>query len=197
MAAQSACLIRYIEPYTYFASAFALGTLGLCAIVAVIVLTFFKNRFFCTNICPVGALLGLISKLSLNKIYIQKDTCVSCGNCEKVCPSGCINYKEKDIDNETCIRCLKCLEACPKGGIKFSKKPKEQVKFSLNRRKAVIGAAALALFDTMVKAGIEIKDKAVQKFKDVIYPPEHKAMKGLLTLVITVIFVYKIAQIKL
>ena len=171
LAAQSACLIRYIEPYTYFASAFALGTLGLCAIVAVIVLTFFKNRFFCTNICPVGALLGLISKLSLNKIYIQKDTCVSCGNCEKVCPSGCINYKEKDIDNETCIRCLKCLEACPKGGIKFSKKPKEQVKFSLNRRKAVIGAAALALFGTMVKAGIEIKDRVVQKIKDVILPP--------------------------
>lgn len=132
-----------------------LGALGLFYPVKL------KNRFFCTNICPVGALLGLISKLSMNKIYIQKDTCVSCGNCEKVCPSGCINYKEKDIDNETCIRCLKCLETCPKGGIKFSKKPKEQVKFSLNRRKAVIGAAALALFDTMVKAGIEIKDKAV------------------------------------
>ena len=96
---------------------------------------------------------------------------MSCGNCEKVCPSGCINYKEKDIDNETCIRCLKCLEACPKGGIKFSKKPKEQVKFSLNRRKAVIGAAALALFGVIIKAGIEIKDRVVQKIKDVILPP--------------------------
>ncbi len=171
LVAGSVYLLRYIEPYTYFGSAFSLCALGGAALAAVIVLTFFKNRFFCTNICPVGALLGLISKLSLNKIYIQKDTCVSCGNCEKVCPSGCINYKEKDIDNETCIRCLKCLEACPKGGIKFSKKPKEQVKFSLNRRKAVIGAAALALFGVMIKAGIEIKDRAVQKIKDVILPP--------------------------
>lgn len=171
LAAQSACLIRYIEPYTYFASAFALGTLGLCAIVAVIVLTFFKNRFFCTNICPVGALLGLISKISLNKIYIKKDDCVMCGSCERNCPSGCINSREKDVDNVTCIKCLKCLEVCPKDSIKFARKPKEQLKFSPKRREIITGAAALALFGVMIKAGIEIKDRVVQKIKDVILPP--------------------------
>ena len=72
LVAGSVYLLRYIEPYTYFGSAFSLCALGGAALAAVIVLTFFKNRFFCTNICPVGALLGLISKISLNKICYDK-----------------------------------------------------------------------------------------------------------------------------
>lgn len=171
LVAGSVYLLRYIEPYTYFGSAFSLCALGGAALAAVIVLTFFKNRFFCTNICPVGALLGLISKISLNKIYIKKDDCVMCGSCERNCPSGCINSREKDVDNVTCIKCLKCLEVCPKDSIKFARKLKEQLKFSPKRREIITGAAALALFGVMIKAGIEIKDRAVQKIKDVILPP--------------------------
>lgn len=72
LAGGSAIALRYIEPYTYFGSAFTLSVTGLSAIVVILILTFFKNRFFCVNICPAGTILGLISKFSLNKIYIKK-----------------------------------------------------------------------------------------------------------------------------
>lgn len=167
----SVVLLRYIEPYTLFGSALTLSVLGLIAAVAVIILVFFKNRFFCTNICPVGALLGLISKISLNKIYINQLSCVSCGMCERNCPSGCINSKEKSVDNETCVKCLKCLSVCPKNGIKIGKEQKNNdAKFSLKRRQLIIGTAVVALFGGMVKAGMVLKDKVVEKIKDVILP---------------------------
>jgi len=170
LAGGSAVALRFIEPYTLFGSAVSVSVLGLVAVFAVLAIVFFKNRFFCTNICPVGAVLGLISKFSLNKICINQSACVSCGMCEKNCPSGCINSKEKIVDNETCVKCLKCLSVCPKGGISLGKEPKKEVKFSPKRRQIIIGAAALAVFGGMVKAGLVLKDKIVEKLKDVILP---------------------------
>ncbi len=166
----SALILRYIEPYTYFGSAFTLSALGITALLAVLVLVIFKNRFFCTNICPVGVILGLISKVSLYKIFIAEG-CLSCGMCERNCLSGCINLKEKTVDNETCIKCLKCLSVCPKGSIKYGIKSKQDTKFSLKRRELIISASALVVFGGMIKAGAVFKDKIVKKFKDIILPP--------------------------
>ena len=166
----SAVLLRFLEPYTLFGSAITASIVGLVAVFAVLAIVFFKNRFFCTNICPVGAVLGIISKISLKKININKEECVSCGMCERNCPSGCINSKEKFVDNETCVKCLKCLQICPKGAINFGKAPKAEEKFSLKRRQLIIGAAAIAVFGGMIKAGIILKDKIAEKLKDIILP---------------------------
>lgn len=161
--------IRYVEPYSLFGAAQTLSVTGIAAIVLVIAAIFVKDRIFCTNFCPVGTILGLISKVSPNKIYIS-DICVSCGMCERNCPSGCINSREKTVDNETCIKCLKCLSVCPQGGIKYGIQPAKKIKFSLKRRQLIIAGAALAVFGGMIKAGIELKDKVVEKLKDVILP---------------------------
>lgn len=167
----SALLIRYIDPYTIFGSAVSLSVFGLVLTFAVLALVFFKNRFFCTNICPVGAVLGLLSKISVNKIYIDKETCASCGLCAKDCPSGCINQKEKSVDNETCVKCLKCFKSCPKGGIKFGRQPKSEVKFSLKRREIILTASTLVVLGTALKAGVEIGKNFAKKVRDIILPP--------------------------
>ena len=167
--AGSACVIRYIEPYTAFSSAMSRSIFGLVLIVFTLIAVLISDRIFCTNFCPVGTVLGLISKISLNKIYISNE-CSSCGLCEKNCPAGCINSKEKSVDNETCIKCLKCITICPKNALKYGIKPKEEIKFSLKRRRIIIASTAAALFGIMVKAGLEIKDKIAEKVKDVILP---------------------------
>ena len=166
----SAVAVRYLDPYTVFGSAFSISTAGLIGLAVVIAAVIVKNRIFCTNLCPVGTVLGLISKISLAKIYITKDFCVSCGQCERNCPSGCINSKEKTVDNETCIKCLKCLDVCPKGGMKYGIEPKKEIKFNIERRRLLIAGTAFALFGAMLKAGIELKDKVTEKLKDVILP---------------------------
>ena len=66
---------------------------------------------------------------------------------------------------------MKCLEVCPKNGIKYGIKPKNNRSFSIKRRELIISAGVLALFGCMIKAGIEIKSKIAEKFKDIILPP--------------------------
>lgn len=164
----TAVVIRYVDPYSVFGSTMSLTLSGLVVLGIAVLAVILKDRIFCTDFCPVGTVLGLISKVSLCKIYIE-DICISCGTCEHNCPSGCINSKEKTVDNETCIKCLKCLSVCPKSGIKYAI-PEKRVKFNPKRRDFIISAAALAVFGGMIKAGIEIKDKIVERVKDVILP---------------------------
>ncbi len=167
----SAIIIRYIEPYTYFASALTLSVIGLIAAIAVIVLSIFKNRYFCTNICPVGCILGLLSKISLLKVYIKENECLSCGMCERNCPAGCIEVDDAKVDNETCLKCFKCLGQCPKNAITYGIKPKQEVKFSPKRRELITFGAAMVILAGAVKAGFEIGKTAAEKIKNVILPP--------------------------
>ena len=162
----SALLIRYIDPYTVFGSAISLSIFGIIFTLTVLALVFFKNRFFCTNICPVGTVLGLISKFSVNKIYMDEN-CVKCGMCANNCPSRCIDHKEKIIDNETCVKCLKCLSICPKGAIKYGIQP---IKFNAKRRDFVWGMGALALLGAGYAVGINFAKNIAKKVKDIILP---------------------------
>ncbi len=160
LVAGCAVIIRYIDPYSVFGSAFSLSLFGIVFCFAILILVLFKNRFFCTNICPVGAILGLISKFSINKIYIDSKKCVSCSMCANSCPSGCIDYKEKNIDNETCIKCLKCLSVCKKSAIKFGFQP---VKFNPKRRDFMYGAGALAFLAAGYAIGLNFTKNIAKK----------------------------------
>ena len=124
----SAVIIRYLEPYTIFGASSTPCLYGRIIGLVILLLVFFKNRFFCTNICPVGACLGLISKLTFNKIYMKEDVCVSCGKCERNCPAGCINSKEKFVENETCVKCLRCVSICPKNAMVYGRNLKKEIK---------------------------------------------------------------------
>lgn len=162
--AGSAVLIRYIDPYTIFGSFISLSLFGFIISVIVFILVFFKNRFFCSNVCPVGAILGLISKFSINKIYIS-DECVSCKMCEKNCPTGAI--KVPDVNNAICIKCLKCISICPKGAIKPGAK---KVQFNPKRRDFLYISAAIAFVGAGWALGINFAKNTAKKVKNIILP---------------------------
>lgn len=85
----------------------------------VVLYSYNKGRFFCNSLCPVGTFLGFISKFSLFKIAINKETCVSCGVCETVCKSECIDTKSEFIDFTRCVSCFNCFDVCPTLGLKY------------------------------------------------------------------------------
>ncbi|MCL2025721.1 MAG: 4Fe-4S dicluster domain-containing protein [Leptospirales bacterium] len=80
-----------------------------------------KGRLYCNSVCPVGTLLGLISKVSFFKINISKDGCIHCGNCETVCKSSCIKHDDNYVDFSRCVSCFNCLDVCPNSSIQFKK----------------------------------------------------------------------------
>ncbi|MFO1433974.1 MAG: 4Fe-4S binding protein [Candidatus Competibacteraceae bacterium] len=78
-----------------------------------------KGRLYCNTLCPVGALLGLVSRFSVFKIKIDKAACTVCAKCSINCKAHCIRLKTKEIDFSRCVACFDCIEVCPGLGIGY------------------------------------------------------------------------------
>ncbi|MFC2140545.1 4Fe-4S dicluster domain-containing protein [Candidatus Auribacterota bacterium] len=83
-------------------------------------LSFFYGRLYCNKICPVGAILRLISHFSLFKIKIKQEKCINCQLCEKSCRAQCIDSSKVKIDSSRCVLCFDCFKACPQILISYS-----------------------------------------------------------------------------
>ena len=77
-------------------------------------------RPFCQYLCPLGAMYGWFNRFSLVQIYWEKEGCISCMACKKVCP---VNLEPEKISvSGECIKCGKCVGACPTECIGFGRK---------------------------------------------------------------------------
>ena len=76
------------------------ATFGVAAITLVVVgvLAWKHGRTWCNTICPVGSVLGFLSRFSVFAPVIDTDKCRNCGLCGKQCKASCINMKEHKID---------------------------------------------------------------------------------------------------
>lgn len=86
----------------------------LVVIVTLVLLSFFFRNPFCRFLCPYGALLGLLSRLSPVKVERLESACISCGGCNKACPSHIDVMHKQRVCSEECIGCLRCVSSCPK-----------------------------------------------------------------------------------
>jgi ferredoxin len=84
-------------------------------------MAYFHRRLYCNTICPVGALLGWMSKFSFYKIAIDENACIGCKKCEQVCKGGCIDKKAKTVDFTRCVSCYNCFSVCPTEGLVFER----------------------------------------------------------------------------
>lgn len=80
-------------------------------------------RFFCKTLCPLGVIYGLLNKISIYHLKINKHECVDCGKCSKVCKMD-VNPL-KNPNSVECIRCGECAAACPTHAIHLGFKQKE------------------------------------------------------------------------
>jgi len=73
------------------------------------------NRAFCKYICPITSFLKPASYFAFIRIKNDKDKCVSCDKCKKVCPMNVdmTDNARKRINGTECILCLNCVNECP------------------------------------------------------------------------------------
>ena len=119
-----AWLAERADSYAFYSTEVWLKSLPVFIIAAatfviIFILAWKNGRTYCNTVCPVGTVLGFISKFSLFRPVIDTEKCRNCGLCGRQCKASCINMKEHEIDYSRCVACFDCLETCNEGAIKY------------------------------------------------------------------------------
>jgi polyferredoxin len=132
----------------YFKDTVLFGTIS----VSVLALNLFAPRFWCRYLCPLGGMLGLLSRAALFRRDVS-EPCKGCALCTSACPTGTINpEKNYASDPAECTMCMECLEPCPRSLIRFTRgfSLAEGQEYDPDRRQALttfgMTIIALALF---------------------------------------------------
>jgi MauM/NapG family ferredoxin protein len=89
-------------------------------LVGIVLLDLLAERFWCRYLCPLGGLLGVLSKAALVQREVGSE-CKQCDLCARVCPTGTIQpSKGYASDPGECTMCVECLESCPGADVQFS-----------------------------------------------------------------------------
>ena len=72
-------------------------------------------RFFCRTLCPLGAIYGLLNKISIYHLEVDKEKCINCKKCAAICKMEIDPVKTPN--STECIRCGECTHICSKNAI--------------------------------------------------------------------------------
>lgn len=186
-----AYLAERVDSYAFYETeVWIKGTLTLSVaavtLLVLMVLAWRGGRTYCNTICPVGTVLGFLSRFSWLKPIIDTNKCVDCGLCVKNCKASCIDVSAHKIDYSRCVACMDCIGKCRKGAIKYAhgsagqstsnvcdakqkndSTAEEQI--STSRRAFLIGSAAFAT-TTALKAQKMKVDGGLAHIEDKVAP---------------------------
>ena len=135
-------LVALIEPYSAYGR-MVHTAVGMCGgadipvalmiaaaatLIIISVSAWLWGRAWCSNICPVGSLLGIISRFSLFKIRFDVDKCTACGRCGRGCKASCIDMHAHTVDASRCLVCFDCIGRCKEGAISYGPRKKSASK---------------------------------------------------------------------
>ena len=117
--------------------------------LTVLGLNLVEKRFWCRYLCPLGALLGLLSRFSLLKRNVSEG-CTECGACGAVCQGAAEPDVKGQWKDAECYYCWNCDDVCPNNAVSFGFSGKKLTPaMDLGRRRviasALSGAAAVPL----------------------------------------------------
>ncbi|MEE9218212.1 MAG: 4Fe-4S binding protein [Acidobacteriota bacterium] len=124
-------------------------------------------RWWCRALCPLGALLGWISRGAVYRIEIDPELCTHCDRCAAACQGADEPFGRHRVSE--CHVCLNCVSACPEQAIAFrsfapTAAPSGGV--DLPRRKflgaALAGAVLLPLFRATAGGATSLKPEAIR-----------------------------------
>lgn len=201
-----AYLAERVDSYTFYSVDVWLKSLpvlivAFVTLIVIAVLSWKNGRTYCNTVCPVGTILGFVSRFAFFKPRIDITKCNNCGLCAINCKAACINSKEHKIDYSRCVDCFDCLDKCRQYAIHYtlfdytkkksvkkinntSKRDNNQ-RDGVNRREFIItsavaiGTLTLEAEAKKVDGGLAfIENKQIPKRKTKIVPPGAISIKN-------------------
>ena len=93
-------------------------------LVGVLFASLILSQAWCRFLCPEGALLGLLTRLSGWKIRLDRSKCSACNACNQACPVEAIELGK--VDERSCLYCCKCVDTCPTEAINMAGEAAEE-----------------------------------------------------------------------
>ncbi|MDU1890840.1 MAG: 4Fe-4S dicluster domain-containing protein [Dysgonomonas sp.] len=174
---------------------------AIATLIIITILAWRQGRTYCNTICPVGTILGLLSKYSFFRLTFVEDKCTKCQACEKGCKSSCIDVQNMAIDHSRCVTCFNCINKCKFGAMKYApmqlgrKKLEEENITTQNtsntdegftRRNLLTMLGTIVVSSTVkaqqlhVDGGLaEIEDKKIPNRKTPVVPPGALSAKNM------------------
>ena len=115
--------------------------LAIATLVILVVLAWRGGRTYCNTICPVGTVLGFLSRFSWFKPVLDSSKCVNCKLCERNCKASCIDIAHHQIDYSRCVSCMDCIDKCHKDAIRY-RHPKKAEALAAGDTQAGLSAPA-------------------------------------------------------
>jgi len=145
---------------------FELGLFTLLIFLLILLAEKLEQRFWCKNLCPLGALLGLCSRYTLLQ-RTPKTLCADCQKCSSDCRSSAVTthgYRRSE-----CLRCMDCTGFCPEERVIFTlgATPVSGAGVDLERR-GVLGAMACG---AMIAPTVRIGPVTAEQNPYLIRPP--------------------------
>lgn len=181
-----AWLAERADSYAFYSTGVWMKSLPTFIIAAltfiiIVILAWRSGRTYCNTVCPVGTILGSISRFSLFRPEIDTDKCRNCSLCARQCKSSCIDIKNHEIDYSRCVVCMDCIDTCRYGAIKYRFRYTSHSrtdKAAGTSRRMFLASAAMAATAATVKAqemkvdgGLAaIQDKKIPKRQTRIVP---------------------------
>jgi len=127
------------------------------------------TRFWCRALCPLGALLGLVSRWSILGLVKHPEHCNDCNRCLLRCQGGDDPIGGVPWHQAECHLCMNCVGECPEQGLQFKFFPNEKViGANLQRRKVLTGIAAGAALVPLARA---TPGYAAERHERLLRPP--------------------------
>ncbi|MGQ9729997.1 MAG: 4Fe-4S binding protein [Candidatus Zipacnadales bacterium] len=110
-------VLRYTELWD--ARHFQLSLVAAACVAGILMLGALSRRYWCRNLCPLGALLGLIGRYGLIKRAVT-ESCIGCKLCVRECKMGAIpDSAPANTRLSECILCFDCLRCKEKSATRF------------------------------------------------------------------------------
>ena len=169
-------------PTQVWGKALAVVIVAGVTLVALAILAWKNGRTYCNTICPVGTVLGFVSKFSLFKPVIDTSKCNNCHLCERGCKAACIDSNNHKIDRSRCVACMDCISICKHDAIHY--KPvwtaaakKGEVKTDAGRRAFITATGLLAV----TAADAKVRSKVKRMGAGGIVPKDNPAPESYIT----------------